>query len=162
MHNTKKSQIFTTDFFIAFFIFSVLLIITMISWNDYNSKLEKNIESDILETKAFQISNVLVKSEGSPTNWDYDDVLVIGLAEFDRILSIDKVNSFVSFPINKTNDLLQTHNFNFSFILKETDGDIIFDYGYNISNPKRSVSVRRYVVYNNAEAIAEFNLWENK
>ena len=160
MHNTKKSQVFTIDFLLASFIFSVLVIITMLYWNNYNAKLEHDIKSNLLETKAFQISNVLVKSEGSPKSWNPDNVQVIGLAESDRVLSLEKVNSFASMPINKTKRLLQTHNFNFSFVLKDTGGDIISSYGDNISNPVISINIRRYVLYNDEEAVVEFSMWE--
>ena len=134
----------------------------MFYWNNYNSKLYRNLDSDIMETKAFQISNVLVKSKGSPEDWNSDNVQVIGLAESDRILSTEKVSLLLSLPTNKTKKLLQTHNFNFSFMLKNADEEIILSYGENSSNQKRSISIRRYVTYNNENAIAEFNMWEER
>ncbi len=158
----KKSQVFTTDFLLAFFIFSVLVIITMMYWNNYNSKLEKSAEFNIINTEAFQISNALIKSKGSPEDWSQDNVKVIGLAESDRVLSEDKINLFVSMPINKTKEIFQMHNFNFLFILRKFNEDVILSYGYNKSSPLRSISVRRYVTYNNGDAIAEFNMWEER
>lgn len=160
MLKDKKAQIFTTDFFIAFFIFSILIIVAMVSWNNYYIKITEINDYDIMMNKAFQISDVLVKSQGYPLEWDSENVQIIGLASEDRELSLDKVNLFANLPLNKSKNIFKTQDSKFHFSIKNFDGEILKEYGYNMTNAKKSVNVRRYLLYNDEEAVMEFTLWK--
>ena len=158
-NQNKKAQIFVIDFFIALFIFSVLLISIMFSWNNYNSKINEKIEYDLLINKAFQISNSLVRSSGFPPGWTEENVQIIGLASEDRVLSQSKIDSFAEFPLNTTAKEFKTYDYTFYFILKDINGNKIVDYGTNMTNAKKSATIRRYVVYNDEKATIEITLW---
>ncbi len=154
-----KGQIAALDFFIALLIFSVLLTITMLSWSSYHSKISERAEYHDMMTKAFQISDVLVKSPGFPSNWDEGNVGVVGLAIEDRILSIDKVNAFANLSLNKTKSIFQIYGYKFYFNLTKTNGEGIKEYGEE-PNGEKSISIKRYVLYNDEKATMEFKIWK--
>lgn len=156
----KKAQIFVIDFFIALFIFSILLITIMVSWNNYNTKMNEKADYDLLVNKAFQISNSLVRSNGFPLDWTESSFQVVGLASEDRVLSQSRLDSFLNIPLNETSKEFRTYDYDFYFVLKDINGLKISDYGTNITNAKKSATIRRYVVYNNEKATIEFTLWK--
>lgn len=156
----KQAQLFTIDFFLALFIFSILLIASMVSWNNYNSKIISEMEYNTLMNKAFQISNALVKSQGYPVSWNSENVQIIGLASDDRMLSSDKVNEFIDIPKNTTEKIFKIYEYDFYFSLKNMDNVLLKEYGYNLTNAKKSASIRRYVLYDGEKAVMEFTLWK--
>ena len=153
----KKGQINVTDLFIAVFIFCILITAAMLAWNKYNEKIIERTEYYNMMTKTFQISNTLVKTPGYPTGWTADNVKIIGLASEDRILSKEKVDTFTTLDINKTKGVFQTYGYNFYFTLKTNTGNIT--YGQE-PNGKKSVSITRYVLFENEKAIMDFRLWK--
>ena len=134
----------------------------MINWNIYYDKIDERKDYSDMTNKAFQISNYLVKADGFPDDWNSSDVKIIGLADSDRVLSSDKINLLIDTPLNKTTDIFKTYKYNFSIIIVDIDGIVLHNYGYSKNNPKKSVSIRRYVNYNNEESILELNLWNEK
>jgi len=155
----KKGQIAALDFFIALLIFSVILTITMLRWSNYYSKISERMEYHEMMTKAFQISDALIKSQGVPSNWNKDNVRIIGLAIEDRILSVDKVNAFANLSFNKTKSIFQIYGYKFYFNLTKINGEAIKEYGDKPTG-KKSVSVKRYVLYNNEKTIMQFDVWK--
>ena len=156
-YRKNKGQIAAIDFFISLLIFSVLLTITMLRWSSYHSKISERMEYHDMMTKAFQISDALVKSPGVPSNWDSSNVKIIGLAAEDRKLSIDKVNAFTNLSLNKTKSILQIYGYKFYFNLTKINGEAIKQYGEK-SDGKKSVNVRRYLLYGNEKAIMQFEV----
>lgn len=159
MELNHKAQIGVLDFFMAFFIFVTLIITSVLIWNQYNIKLNSNLEYNDMMIKAFQISDGLVKNPGSPTNWNTTNVKIIGLATEDRKLSSDKVNKFINISENEVEGIFKTYLYNFSFKLKTIDGDPILSYGDPPAGIM-SVSLKRYVLYEDQETIMEFTLWK--
>lgn len=146
------------DIFFALSIFCVLLIIIAITLNNYGQKSSSEIESDIMITKAFQISDLLIKTEGFPSKWNNDNIEIAGLASSDRVISEEKLSNFTNLSINKTKSLLKTQIYNFYLTLKKVSGENITKYG-KIPSGKKTVSIRRYVLFKNESAILDFSLW---
>jgi len=155
----SKGQIITMDFFTAALIFFLLITISLITLYTYPIRLtETQIRNEML-INALQISDSLVKSPGTPSSWEDNasSVETIGLADSDRILSEKKVNQFVNLSYNQSLSLLSFYNFYFRLI--NSSNHELVTYG-NKTNGTTAVSIRRYVLYNNAQTTMELTLWK--
>src|SRR3989344_8213091 len=103
----KKAQLFTTDLFIALSIFIILIGIVFLTWARYNAKLNEDINFEDMQIKAFQITDLLTKTEGYPSAWEKNisSLEVIGLMESERNLSLAKTQNFTSLDYNLTRQL---------------------------------------------------------
>lgn len=159
INTRRKAQIAVTDFFIALFIFVILLSFIMLTWNRYNLRLNERLEYEDMLTQALQVSNGLVKTSGYPVNWNSSNVKVIGLASTDRVLSSDKLARFNNMSDADLIDTFKIAPYYFMFQLKNINGSAILAKGYAFSGD-RSANIKRIVLYNGKEAIVEFSLWE--
>lgn len=156
----KKAQIVTTDLFIAVVIFTILMSIIVVSWGRYTTKLDDKLNYEEMQIRAFQISNLLVKSNGNPSNWENGgNIESLGLAARDRILSSSKVDAFVNLSYGNITKLLGIRNYDFYFKLKDSENNSLALKG-NIPSGDFAVSLRRYVIYENEDAVMEFTLWK--
>lgn len=155
MLSKKRSQASMLDLFMGAFLFIILITFVMITWNNYNNRLYERLIYEQIELKTFQVSDLLVRSSGSPTNWEdnISSLKVIGLADKDRILSTNKVAAFVNLSNDNVTKILNLENYNFYFKL----GSYISG---STPNGTISVSLRRYVIFENATEEIQFILWK--
>jgi hypothetical protein len=113
-----------------------------------------------LESSVISISEILVKSEGQPGNWENDvsSLEVLGLAESENFLSINKVNAFDSISVDQTKSLLGISN-DFFISIKTIDGELLFSKGNDLTNAS-SVSIERIVYYNRTVSKLGVRLYE--
>ncbi|MBU0629264.1 MAG: hypothetical protein KKC75_08820 [Nanoarchaeota archaeon] len=160
MHFKKKSQIATIDLFIALFVATALVLALIFTWNRYSEVLNDDSQYRELQIVAFQTSDLLVKFQGEPSNWEQnpDSVDTIGLASSDRNISAAKLNSFLNLPYNITSQSLGLETLNFYLQLNHINGTQLADYG---RTPKNTiVRIQRFVSYQDEKAIMEIALWK--
>lgn len=160
MFKHKKSQMAIIDLFIAIFVFSILVVMVIFIWNKYGMILTENNEYGRMQIITFQRADLLVKSKGDPRNWeDFPaGVDVIGLAESDRNISIEKVDAFINLSYNTTLKSMGLELYDFYFQLKHINGTKLAEHGNNPNNTV--VNVQRLVTYKNEKAIVEFAVWK--
>lgn len=160
MKQNKKSQIFTIDLIAAMFIFIVLLTAIMLMWNRYIVIADDHIEYDEAQIIGYQISDVMIKSQGKPSNWEENSskALIIGLANSDRRLSSSKVNAFLNMSYNDSKKALNIPYYDFSFQIKDLLGNNLTSFYGNNEEGDFTINLRRYVFYENEKAIMEFKL----
>ncbi len=160
-HKWHKAQIAVTDLFIAIFIFMTVIISIFVTWNIYTNRLEQRIDYSNIISNAVQISDILVKTQGKPVNWELNNttVEIIALASSDRNLSERKVNAFITLDYNMTKDLMNIKRYNFKFKLVNVNNSALIEYGQN-STGNTTISIRRIVLYGNATAFMDFMLWK--
>lgn len=154
----RKAQINAFDFIIASSISVMILVSVASTFFFYERKINEFTLYNDLSTKAFQVSDVLIKTEGIPSNWNSTNVNIIGLVSEDRVINEDKLNNFINLDQQEIKDKLAT-NYDIYFNLTNITGKSIA----SIGNPPagiRSIVIKRYVTYKNEEAIMEFGLWE--
>lgn len=151
----SKGQIIMNDLFIALSLFLVVIVFTVLLFNNYSVHLNEEIENNDMLITAFQISDVLVSNSGYPSKWEENITSIknIGLVTKDRIISKDKLNNFTNLDYDTSKGLLKLY-YNFYISLKDLDNNTITTYGY-ISGEK-IVNVKREVFYEGKEAILEF------
>ena len=161
--NNEKAQVGIIDMLASVFIFMILMTVVMIYWYDYNRTLLDRLEKENSMTIALGVTDNLIKNPGKPTDWNSSNVLVIGLASSDRILSEEKVQSFCNISYNQTRALLNImHQFYFSILTyqsgswskKEIECGLIPS-----ANATTVINVARPVVYKNQLALMKFYLW---
>ena len=151
----SKGQIIMNDLFIALSLFLVVIVFTVLLFNNYSVHLNEEIETNDMLITAFQISDVLVSNSGYPSKWEENisSTKNIGLATKDRIISKDKLNNFTNLDYDTSRGLLKLY-YDFYINLKDLDNNTIASYGY--INGEKVVNVKREVFYEGEEAILEF------
>ena len=173
----KSGQAVIIDFFIALFIFILLVSMISIMWNKYNFELNQKVTQKDMWLKTYHISDILVHTPGSPSAWenvdwennfnDINDLIeTVGLVSFDRSLDSDKIEEFVNLTNNYTavKGLLNIEGYQLYFRLFDADM-LITESGPspNLYNAERTTSVRRYVQCDESSSdrcILEVSLWE--
>ena len=184
MKKTKKSQSVVIDFFIAIFIFVIIVSITTLMWNRLSLELhDKVVQKDML-LKAYHITDTLIESPGSPSNWESeiedlegidDRIKSIGLADSDRQLSLNKIYAFLTLVdannqdnYNMAKKILNIEGFDFYVKLYGVSFSF-FEEGKspNFYVADRTITIRRYITINDEGfdgcqngCIFEFSLWE--
>ena len=136
------------DFVFASLIFMIILGYSIVAYSNSIEQIKSDISKNKIESEVFSISQILVKSPGTPANWEDNPgaVVVIGLAGSENILSLEKVDAFDSLSINETKDILGI-NHDFYIQIESIDGDKFFSKGTELANSS-SVSIERVVYYN--------------
>ncbi len=160
MKHNKKSQIFTIDLMAAMFIFIVLLTAVMLMWNRYVAIADNQVEYDEAQIMAYQISDILIKSQGRPSNWEENSskALIIGLASSDRTLSSAKINAFLNMSYNDSKKILGIPYYDFSFQVKNLLGDNLTSFYGETIEEDFTISLKRYIFYENEKAIMELKI----
>lgn len=156
---TKKSQISIADLFLAASIFVILLGAVVFIYNHYNVKFESRQSFNRMQLSAMQITEILVKSEGVPGNWEFNstETELIGLAYNSRNLSMNKVEAFVNMSYDESKQLLGVND-DFYFKISSIDGNILAEKGNNATGNK-AVGIERRIMYNEENAVLSFMLW---
>ena len=158
----KKSQLAMTDLFISIAIFIILIVAIIISWNTYSIRLKDRIIYDDMLYNAYQITDLLVNSQGEPSNWNYSNVQVIGLAHNDHNISTNKLNALYNLSYSKSKELFNIERYEFYLqITNSSNYNLVNPYG-NISIPSSEdvTKIRRYVIYENKEAVLQLTIWQ--
>ncbi len=160
--HSHHGQAAITDLFVAISIFIILVTITTLTWDLYKIRLDNRLSYDDMVLKSFQISDTLVKSFGSPDNWETNpqQVQTIGLIETEKVLSKAKVDAFVQ-QLNYSfiKDLFNINLYDFYFTLNAPNGTVLVTKGLSPQG-KYNVNLARVIVYQNQPTTMEFSLWK--
>jgi len=163
----KKSQISTIDVLVAVFIFAVVFTIIMINWHNYSVKLTNKLEREVILSQAIEITDVLVKTQGAPTNWNRTNVELIGLASSDRKISEEKVQEFCNITYNTTKQIFGLL-YDYDFHIESYSTDIFSEGSWSEeimcgkavgTDVRKVVSLRRSITYKNKTSALIFSLW---
>ncbi len=162
----KKGQVAVLDLFISAMIFGILVTVIMVTWNNYNTKIENQIDYNTELVKSFHLTDLLTKYPGKPSAWEHivegDDIKIsiLGLAKDDRVIDPVKLQEFLSFDYNETKQIMRITSYDYYFRLYKLDGS---DFTPKIEkgvilNDTSTIALTRFVIYNETEAILEFRL----
>ena len=110
---------------------------------------------------SVEISDLLVKQTGQPTNWETgDEIYTLGLAEEDHILDMNKVDEFVNLDYEDAKDLLGVGTYEFYFTLvNASSGATIKTGGMYPINSDVIINSRRVVSINSAPFFIDVFVW---
>ncbi|MFC1755076.1 hypothetical protein ACFL96_17065 [Thermoproteota archaeon] len=157
---SRKAQVGMADLFIAASVFIILLVAIAFVYNLYSEKFQARQRFNRMQISAFQISNILVKSEGIPFDWETDpqNTVMIGLAGNKRIFSDDKVDAFLNMDYNMTKEIFKS-GYDYNFKIYRLNGQILAEKGTNITGNATAVSMERRVLYDDEEVVMALLLW---
>ena len=153
---SKKGQAAVTDLFVAIGIFIVLITITSVLWNLYHVRLINRMDYDDLVIKNFQITDFLLKTSGSPANWDYlytqelideDDIYYVGLVEGDFRIPYNKTYALTNLTEYNLKEIFHAGQYRFGIRIKNITGDDIYTFGKVSGSSKFSVNLARNIMY---------------
>lgn len=158
----KKAQAVITDLFIALMIFTILISAIAFVWGRYSMRFNDNLEYSGMQLKALEISDLLIKTRGSPENWELSpsDAEIFGLASSDRTISEEKLDSLThNVTYNNMTASLGLSDYGLYLRLSSLNGTSISDYGLD-SESQLSVSIKRFVNYKNETSVFETRIWK--
>jgi len=157
----KKSQVWYTDFMIGIFIFSIIVVI----FYTYAHSAEQDPKVIItdLSVDAKSISGSLV-TEGYPSNWTLDNVVVIGLTDGKQRIVPSKLSMFADMDYYQTKTKLRT-NYEYYFYLEYMNGTRIDidgkdSLGLDPNSSSNLMSLSRIMVYDSKLVNMVVQLWQ--
>lgn len=166
----KKSQVFGSDFIMSAALFLIILFASVELWNMTAAKYSNHGSNELMQKKAFSITDTLIKTEGFPKNWNNETVKIIGVSEktpqvLDRIKLLDMKN--ISYSNMKK--LWGVSDFNVHITFMNSTGETIsingvsLEYGQKPSNQKDLVPLKRLVLINDSgtliRSVMTFIIW---
>ena len=152
----ERGQAFSYDFFIAFFIFMILINAMYLTWNDHISRVQELKQTERIRFAASSIADNLTLSPGLPGNWEHGfDTNFYGLVEDKYHLAQDKLDAFAAKDYQGVKDALNINEFEFLVTVLQ-DGNTVYSYGQGHGNPARVIGVERVVTYDGR--LAKFSL----
>jgi len=148
-HNlqTKKAQVYYTEFIITIFVFLVALVI--FSRTVINLKTNEGV--DDLLAQAQSISSSLMSS-GYPSDWNLTTVEKIGITNGKGRIDEQKLSLFSNISYENMRSLFNIRSEYYMFLEDENGTRIQIDgkqgVGRNFSNAKKLVKSIRYPIYN--------------
>ena len=139
----------SVDFIFASLIFLILFTYVVSIYSIHASRYLAEQTRVEMEAKAIEVSELLVKTQGSPYNWENDtsSIAVIGLADQENVISHSKVVSFSSLSYDDAKNYLGiSRDFHISLVINNST--TVFTKG-NSTNTS-SVSIRRPIIYNSS------------
>lgn len=91
----KKGQMFTGDLAVATMLFIATLTLVFLLWDNITEKINSAEQYKEMDTLATDITEQMLRTPGSPIDWNETNVYSIGLADEDRVLNESKLLAFV-------------------------------------------------------------------
>lgn len=91
----EKAQVFSGEFLMAYFIFMIVLTLTLFLWSHTTREIRKVDDFRVIEERAVDVGEQLLRTTGYPKNWTAQDVITIGLANESRTLDGGKLQTFI-------------------------------------------------------------------
>ncbi len=158
----RRGQISSYDIFIAFIGFILIFSFLGFIWNqNFFNAIEKMriIEKQLMANQAV---DVLIKSSGTPGNWETDpsSVEVIGLASKKNVLSQRKLEEFEQLDYAVAREKLKIGPYDFQLELKT--GNATEDKTIGLTPPATTavIVLRRNSIYKGADSNVFFKLFE--
>ena len=158
----KKAILFSTDLLVSMLVFLVVLIFFISVWNIYSERLASNVEAEEIQLLAFQITDLMVRSQGVPENWHINstNISTIGFKESHDVLSQDKLDTFFSLDYNLTKTLFNINRYEYQFEVRDSNGNLIGSTNNSVVNSNTLIAVNRLAQVNNETQEIIFKIWK--
>jgi hypothetical protein len=117
----SKSQLLSIDVMMSIVIFTLLTTMIYTVYDNYVSGIYDLSTKNAMTLRAFQISDLLVKSQGVPVDWNSSTVEQLGLATESHVLKGRKVGELIALLQNNysyAKDILGVGNYDFKLELR--------------------------------------------
>ncbi len=164
-YSCRKGQVFASDFVISVVLFIVMLIAAADLWNIASLKYSKSSTYEIMQKKAFSITDTLIKTEGYPKNWTNATVRLIGVSEEkENVLSKRKLLEMRNISYSDLRTAWGVSDYEVYLKFTNSSGDLValddafLEYGLFPSQEKDLVPLRRLVLINDSGTLVRSTL----
>lgn len=126
MSRRLKGQLFSGDFMLSIAIFLIVISVILISFNRISGQSRQEDLAADLESSSLFATDVLMKTDGFPTNWTNTTVIVPGFLE-NGTISRRKVSNFTQLDHNKAKYMLGLSYFDFNMSVTYLNGSRVFN-----------------------------------
>ena len=137
------------------------LLLASFLWNYSNNQFQETETLIDMREKAVLISDLLVKSQGNPADWNSTNVVSFGLATSSSIISQEKLVQLNNITCSKFKEISGI-NYNFYLEVKDLNENTLFKdtkCGEYLSSGK-IIPVERYVLLDSRLVKLRVILWE--
>jgi len=157
---------------IAFFLFMLAYVALSQAWQTEFSSINSFRQTSGMQLETQKVTDILLKSGGSPTNWEAivsksggncfeeENISVIGLASSENELQKEKILQFVNCITYEHSRVLLGTNHDYNFTMIVGNGERFFKGVGETNLQKKSVSIKRFVDFNGFDANIFFTLIE--
>lgn len=159
-----KGQIFTTDMVLSLSVFFLIALISVSTLNMVWENQNRFNRADYMEQKAFQISDLMVRSSGYPEGWNETNVRIVGLSKPSHMIQYSLVSRFENVSESKLQEIWNLEE-DTNYFINITAGNFTWTKGnYWSGNANYIVPKTRPVILNKSGSFKrgklKFVLWE--
>jgi hypothetical protein len=157
----RKAQAWGIDLAVALMIFTFGIIIFFVYAVNKSNDAGETLDTMIYEGNVIADS---ILSEGNPKNWDFSNVVALGILS-DNKINETKLENFYYLSVSdysKTKQIFNT-NFNYYFYLSKNmtiNGSEVEGIGKEPSDEKDLVKITRFTIYEDTPSTANIYIWE--
>lgn len=151
---TKKGQMNSIDITLALLIFVFLLVFIITFWFVTTIEIENTIKKNKMEAAAVSISDLLIKTQGLPNNWEENanNTQMLGLATYSQnVLDENKLANFTNLTYENAKELLGV-DYEFYFYIEDLEKNRLYATG-NSTFQEQIVSITRFGILNEEKVI---------
>ena len=167
---SKKGQVFGSDFVMSAVLFIIILFAAIELWNIVAAKYSNSSPNELMQKKAFSITDTLIKTEGFPKDWTNETVKIIGMSdETPQIIDRVKLSSMDNISYSSMKGLWGISDYDAYIAFMNSTGDImiidgvLLEYGQRPLNQKDLVPLKRLVLINDSgtlkKSVMTFIIW---
>jgi len=161
-----KAQMWSMDFVVSVTMFFIAVIMILFAWDYTASENYEQITFNEMQSKGLIVSDVLVRTGGSPSDWN-ETAMAIGLVSEENIIDEDRLRNFIFYmDYNDSKGIMGIRNYDYYFTMKNLDNETMQLDSQNIekgnspsTNVNMIVPVQRYVIFQEEIAKIDFILW---
>ncbi len=112
-----KGQIFAYDFFVSVLVFTSLILIFNFTWLYLEEQTRAKIEFGEMQEITFFVSDILIRSQGNPSDWNETNYAMLGLAKEENILDYEKLKMFHKMNYSSAAEGTTVYPYNFTLNL---------------------------------------------
>ncbi|MEK6954572.1 MAG: hypothetical protein AABX01_06175 [Candidatus Micrarchaeota archaeon] len=155
-----RKGLFTSDFIVGLVIFIAALLIISPMWGSLNLQVDNQERTRDMQASALSATDTLIRTKGSPENWNNTFVKSIGLVEGEeRILSANKSRYFFLYMISNYSDAkfrLGAGAYQLGAEMRDRNGNVVFYENVNFTNFTISADARE-IAYAQRLVILKYN-----
>jgi len=152
-----KAQL-SYDFFIASFIFLIVLSILLIQFVRVSSEIEETRYMDNLIDKAYSASQVWFR-EGVPVDWNKTNLVILGLQDNYEINNT-KMSSLNDIGYENVKYMIGLSSLEVFFRVYDESNNTQFSFGLYPENSRNVIRVERVGILNKTIAFVDTLVWE--
>lgn len=151
--NSNKGQVFTADFAIALFLFTLVVSTLILNRNLLLNKIHRH-ETFLEKTELEATLDSLILQPGVPEKWNLNTVEVVGLVGRPNELNETKLKFFEEMKYGRARDLLGIEK-NFYFVVKNniTTDQVIYSKGEKDWGETSEITVAEREVFVNGSIV---------